>query len=189
MILAICLIYCDLLTSFSPIFYIFIEGKGHKNKAANTLNTARLTVTDCLLSHIKPAFKIKKELDSRIQIWGMSTQRHSLSSYRIVIILIENEVGLRFICVKKLGKRTSATTVVLVRHGNTSCPTGNQEYRGNSYCEVRDPVFILDSKGYKTSHKWRHCSQFQLLIRLEIIAWPWPGGLSMLTKACCTGCS
>ena len=30
------------------------------------------------------------------------------------------------------------------RHGNNSSPTGNLEYRGNSYCKVRDTVFSLD---------------------------------------------
>ena len=81
----------------------------------------------------------------------------------------------------------------LTRHGNNSSPTGNLEYRGNSYCKVRDTVFVLDYNIIvkelqgKASHKWRCCSQFQLLVRLDIIAWP--GGLSILAKVCCKGCS
>ena len=34
--------------------------------------------------------------------------------------------------------------IVMSRHGNNSSPTWNLEYRGNSYCEVRDTVFVLD---------------------------------------------
>ena len=30
------------------------------------------------------------------------------------------------------------------RHGNNSSSTGNLEFRGNSYCEVRNTVFVLD---------------------------------------------
>ena len=32
---------------------------------------------------------------------------------------------------------------IMARHGNNSSPTGNQDYRGNSYCKVRDTVFVL----------------------------------------------
>ena len=41
------------------------------------------------------------------------------------------------------------TYLVLIqgsRHGNNSSPTGNLEYRGNSYCKVRSIVFVLDYK-------------------------------------------
>ena len=39
---------------------------------------------------------------------------------------------------------TKMLWVVTARHGNNSSPTGNLEYRSNSYCEVRDTVFVLD---------------------------------------------
>ena len=79
---------------------------------------------------------------------------------------------------------------LIARHGNNSSPTGNIEYRGNSYCEVWDTVFVLD---YNIIVKELQGLsqvvglQFQLLVRLDIIAWP--GDLRTLEKVCCTGCS
>ena len=51
--------------------------------------------------------------------------------------------------INKSNNNNSLLIVVLdvclyTRHGNNSSPTGNLEYRGNSYYEVRDTDFDLD---------------------------------------------